>query len=84
MHQTNTTLRSSRLRRGWALIVFGVVLSMLWGCTARQLYSGMQQRTRNECVMLPRSQFADCMQQANISYNEYQRLRKEAMSTDWP
>ena len=55
-----------------------VAVLMLCGCTVRQLYDGLQQHTRNECITLPLSQQADCMEQASVSFDEYQRMRKQA------
>jgi hypothetical protein len=57
-----------------------IAVLTLCGCTVRQAYEGLQQRTRNECITLPLSQQSDCLAQASISFDEYQRLRKEAIA----
>ncbi len=61
-------------------IGYAVAVLTLCGCTARQVYEGLQQRTRNECITLPLSQQSDCMAQASVSFDEYQQLRKEAIA----
>jgi hypothetical protein len=62
------------------MIGYAVAVLTLCGCTARQAYEGLQQHTRYECITLPLSQQSDCMAQASISFDEYQRLRKEAIT----
>lgn len=57
-----------------------IAVLTLCGCTARQAYEGLQQRTRSECITLPLSQQSDCLAQASISFDEYQRLRNEAIT----
>jgi hypothetical protein len=61
-------------------IGYAIAVLALCGCTARQAYEGLQQHTRNECITLPLSQQSDCLAQASISFDEYQRLRKEAIT----
>jgi hypothetical protein len=60
-------------------IGYAIAVLTLCGCTARQAYEGLQQHARNECITLPLSQQSDCLAQASISFDEYQRLRKEAI-----
>lgn len=62
------------------LIGYAAAVLTLCGCTARQVYEGLQQHTRNECITLPLSQQSDCMAQASVSFDEYQQLRKEAIT----
>ena len=61
---------------GIALMIAGAV----WGCSARQAYDGLQQGRRNECLRLPQSQQSQCLKQANISFEEYERQRREAVA----
>jgi NAD(P)-dependent dehydrogenase (short-subunit alcohol dehydrogenase family) len=58
-----------------------VAMVLLCSCTAQQTYEGMQQGKRNECAKLPQSQQAQCLEEANISYAEYQRRRRQAMTS---
>ena len=52
----------------------------LAGCSNRGVYEGIQVSNRNECFKLPPSpQYDECMENANISYDEYERKRKEAL-----
>ena len=73
------------------LIMFGVsgcsnkartlflVLLVLAGCSNRGVYGGIQTSNRIECLELPPSQYDECMEDANRSYDEYERERKEAL-----
>ena len=57
-----------------------VAAVLLCSCTAQQTYEGIQQGQRNECGHLPQSQQAQCLDDANISYAEYRRRRRQAMT----
>ncbi len=56
-----------------------LVLMFLAGCSNSGAYEGIQVSNRNECFKLPPSQYDECMENANISYDEYERERKEAL-----
>lgn len=62
----------------WIACAIGILT--LCGCTMRQVYQSLQEHTRNECITLPVSQQSDCMAQASVSFDEYQRMRHEAIS----
>jgi hypothetical protein len=55
-----------------------LAVATLCACTAHQAYDGIQQGKRNECARLPQSQQAECIDDANVSFEEYQRRRKQA------
>jgi len=59
-----------------------LVVFVLVGCSNRGVYGGIQTSNRNECSKLPPSpsQYDECMENANKSYDEYERERKEALS----
>ncbi len=57
-----------------------LVLLVLVGCSNRGTYGGIQTGSRNECSILPPSQYDECMENASKSYDEYDRERKEALS----
>lgn len=62
------------------MIPLFLVLMFLAGCSNRGVYEGIQVSNRNECFKLPPSpQYDECMENANISYDEYERKRKEAL-----
>ena len=60
-------------------ITLFLVLLFLAGCSNRGVYGGVQASNRNECLKLPPSQYDECMEDANRSYSEYERERKEAL-----
>ena len=60
--------------------MLGMGAALLCACTGRQAYDGIQQGKRVECQRLPLSQQARCLEDANISYDEYERRRKEALA----
>lgn len=57
-----------------------LVLLTLVGCSNRGIYEGIQAGNRNECLKLPPSQYRECMEKANKTYDEYERERKEAIA----
>ena len=59
--------------------LFLVLMFLAAGCSNRGAYEGFQVSNRNECIKLPPSQYDECMENANISYDEYERERKEAL-----
>ena len=58
----------------------GLALSLcilLSGCTARDLYRFGQERQREQCRDGPVSEFDECMERANESFESYQQKKKE-------
>ncbi len=56
-----------------------IAFLMVIGCSSRGAYEGIQVSNRVECSKLPPSQYDECMENANISYDEYERKRQEAI-----
>jgi hypothetical protein len=54
-----------------------VIFLIIAGCSSRGAYEGSQASNRFECLKLPSSQYDECMNNTNKSYNEYERERKE-------
>jgi len=61
-----------------AITLFLVIL-LLSACSNRGVYEGIQTGKRNDCLRLPSPQYEECMKDANKSYDEYERERKEAI-----
>ena len=61
------------------VILLFLVMMYLTGCSNRGVYEGIQVSNRNECFKLPPSQYDECVENTNISYDEYERERKEAL-----
>ncbi len=52
-----------------------LVCLVLTGCSYQGVYEGVRANQRYECSKLPPSQYDECMQSANKSYEEYERER---------
>lgn len=55
-----------------------VIFLIIAGCSSRGAYEGIQTSNRFECAKLPPSQYDECINNANKSYDKYERDRKEA------
>jgi hypothetical protein len=55
-----------------------LALTLLAACSTRGVYEGIQTSNRQECGMLPPSQYDECMERNALSYEEYERERKAA------
>ena len=53
------------------------IFLIITGCSTRGAYDGIQASNRFECSKLPPSQYDECMDNANKSYDKYERERKE-------
>ncbi|MFE8072575.1 hypothetical protein QQM79_16060 [Marinobacteraceae bacterium S3BR75-40.1] len=51
-------------------------LFALGGCSNKAIYDNMQHHNRQACNEVPPSQYEDCVERANKSYDEYQRERR--------
>lgn len=56
-----------------------VVLLLLAGCSNKAIYDNIQLNNRRDCTKLPPSQYDSCIEQANKSYEEYEKERREAI-----
>jgi len=50
---------------------------LIIGCNSQQVFEGIKARNQNECYTLPESQQQECLEAADVSFEEYQRQRKE-------
>lgn len=60
-------------------ILLNIIFLALAGCTTIAAYEGVQARNRLECSKLPPSQYEECINNANKSYEEYKHEREEAI-----
>ena len=58
------------------IVSFFLVALVLAGCTNRGVYEGIQESNRNKCFKIPLSQYDKCIENANKSFDEYERERK--------
>ena len=60
-------------------VIIILVAIFLSGCSYRSAYDGMQASNRFECTKRPPSQYDECMENANKSYHQYKRERKQTI-----
>jgi len=53
-------------------------VSLLPACSAEQVYEGAQQMQQSQCVNEPAINYRQCLEQSDMSYDEYARLRTES------
>lgn len=56
-----------------------VALVFLAACSSKAVYDNIQINNRDECRKGPPSQYEECIERANKSYEEYERERKEVI-----
>lgn len=63
----------------YRLIVVVLLVSLVGfaGCSARQVYEGVRASNRNECLQLPFPQQQECLENVDVSYEEYQKRRTD-------
>ena len=59
-----------------------MMLLLTSGCTSHQVFEGIKARNQNECYRLPESQQQDCLEASDISFEEYQRQRKDTEESE--
>ncbi len=57
------------------LLIMAAIFAIA-GCSNKAMYDNIQLNNRNECKEVPPSQYEECMERANQSYEEYERARK--------
>jgi len=68
---------AGRVKRTKLIMGIGFFL-VLAGCSNQQTYEGLQMSARNECAKSPNQvQYNECMERTKMSYEEYERKRKE-------
>lgn len=60
-------------------ILVMVLVMLLQACSSRQLYETVHQNQRIQCQKVPYSEYAECMERANETYDEYTRKREESI-----
>lgn len=56
-----------------------ILFTLLYGCSNRQIYESLHSNQKIRCQSLPPSQYSECMEQLNDSYEEHTRKREEIM-----
>lgn len=58
------------------VILFFVCLQ---GCSSRQWYETVHQNQKIQCQKVPYNEYAECMERANETYDQYKRKRDEVV-----
>jgi len=57
------------------LVTFSIFI--LYGCSSKQMYYGLQQSQRIECQkIVDKTEYDECMARLNESYEQYEKERK--------
>ena len=65
-----------------AITLVSMILVLSSGCTRQQVFEGIKAKNQNDCYSLPPGQQEECLESANISFDEYQSQRKEAAESE--
>jgi hypothetical protein len=65
--------------KGFGVCAVLLALFFLQGCTTRMWYEGFKQAQTSECSKLQDKEREECLRDAGISYDQYQRERQEAL-----
>ena len=61
----------------FVLMIFSSIVCC--GCTSQEIYEATQPKyTEAECRKLPQTQYQECKQREAMTYEEYERKRKES------
>jgi hypothetical protein len=64
-------------KAGCSIIIFFIVF--MQACSTKQVYDSMQYNQRLECKKAPFSEYDECIERANESYEEYKLKREDAI-----
>jgi len=60
----------------YTLMLFIVISCFIQGCTSQFWYDGLKANQRQQCLKGPASEYDECMERVDESYNDY-RSKKE-------
>ncbi|MBU2069954.1 MAG: hypothetical protein KKE08_18905 [Gammaproteobacteria bacterium] len=55
------------------------LLLCLTACSNKAVYQDLQRNKRNECLQAPPAEYDRCMRSMDMSYEEYERQRQQAL-----
>ncbi len=58
------------------------ILLTMTGCTSQQYYEGLKAGRRANCLEYPESEYADCIDETETSYEEYKNQRQQAIDKE--
>jgi len=59
--------------------VVAFLLLTMTACTRQQYYEGLKAGHRASCLEYPESEYADCVDETKISFEEYKNQRQQAI-----
>ncbi len=67
------------MNRLFSILTLIFISTILQGCTYRAWYTGFQEEQRRKCYdNLNQSQIQQCLDRANMSYDDYEKYRKDS------
>ncbi len=66
------------------LLVCLLFIVILAGCSNRQMYNSIAINRMHNCIPMEETLRDLCLQKYKMTYDEYERLRQEALSADDP
>ncbi len=58
-----------------------LLLFIISACSTKGSYESIQSGKKHECTMLPKSQYDECIENANKPYDEYERERQRVTNS---
>lgn len=62
--------------------VVAFLLLTMTACTRQQYYEGLKAGHRASCLEYPESEYADCVDETETSYEEYKSQRQQAIDNE--
>ena len=63
-------------------LVCCLLLLALSACSKQQYYEGLKAGRRASCLEYPESEFEDCVDETNTSFEEYKRQREQVIGNE--
>jgi hypothetical protein len=64
----------------WCFLFLAAI--MVQGCSARMWYDGFKQAQMSECSKLQEREREECLRDAGMSYDQYERERQESFKKE--
>lgn len=61
------------------ILIMMVFIFFIQACSSRQWYETVHQNQRIQCQKVPYNEYAECMERANETYDQYKRKRDEVV-----
>jgi len=60
-----------------AFVCFALLIATTGSCSHKQMYESLQIKQKNDCQKVPPSEYDQCMEKAEKSYEQYEKERQE-------